>query len=126
MPPKDIAKGLKISQLSVRKMIKRKGIKHLKRLKTPYINYATQKGHLEDAGCLLEKFEASPQMIERVIFQDEFKFESEFLLQISINSQNDRVYFKGQKKMLLIKNLSHQTNRQSVRVMLSLLCYVLV
>ena len=60
-------------------------------------------------------------MIERAIFQDEFKFESEFLLQISINSQNDRVYFKGQKKMLLIKNLSHQTNRQSVRVMLSLL-----
>ena len=76
---------------------------------------------MEDAGCLLEKFEASPQMIERVIFQDAFKFESEFLLQISINSQNDRVYFKGQKKMLLIKNLSHQTNRQSVRVMLSLL-----
>ena len=58
-------------------------------------------------------------MIKRAVFQDEFKFESEFLLQISINSQNDRVYFKGQKKMLLIKNLSHQTNRQSVRVMLS-------
>ena len=117
--PKDIAKGLKTSQLSVRKMIKRKGIKQLKRLKTPYMNYATQKGHFEHSGCLLEKFEASPQMIERAVFQDEFKFESEFLLQISISSQNDRAYFKGQKKMLLIKNLSHQTNRQSVRVMLS-------
>ena len=64
-------------------------------------------------------------MIKRAVFQDEFKFESEFLLQISINSQNDRVYFKCQKKMLLIKNLSHQTNRQSVGVMLStaLICF---
>ena len=60
MPPKDIAKGLKISQFSVRKMIQRKGIKQLKRLKTPYMNYATQKGHFEHSGCLLEKFEASP------------------------------------------------------------------
>ena len=51
--PKDIAKGLKTSQLSVRKMIKRKGIKQLKRLKTSYMNYATQKGHLEHAGFLL-------------------------------------------------------------------------
>ena len=36
--PKDIAEGLKISQSSVRRMNKRRGIKKFKLLKKPYIN----------------------------------------------------------------------------------------
>ena len=43
VPPKDIAEGLKISQSSVRRMIKRKGIKQFIHLKTPYMNDATRK-----------------------------------------------------------------------------------
>ena len=43
VPPKDISEGLKISQSSVRRMIKRKGIKQFKHLKTPYMNYVTRK-----------------------------------------------------------------------------------
>ena len=39
--PKEIAEGLKILQSSVRRMIKRKGIKQFKRLKIPYMNDAT-------------------------------------------------------------------------------------
>ena len=54
-------------------------------------------------------------MIEHAFFQDE----NDFLLQFPINSQNDRVYFKGWKKDNPDKNLSHQTNRQSVKVMVS-------
>ena len=88
--PKDIAEGLKISQSSIRRMIKRKGIKQLKLLKTPNMNNATRKRREEHAGCLLEKFETNSQMIGRAVFQDE----GDFLLQISINSQNGRVYFK--------------------------------
>ena len=86
--PKDIAEGLKISQSSIRRMIKRK---QLKLLKTPNMNNATRKRREEHAGCLLEKFETNSQMIGRAVFQDE----GDFLLQISINSQNGRVYFKG-------------------------------
>ena len=110
VPPKDIAEGLSISQSFVRRMIKRKRMKQFKRIKTPYINNATLKRRAECAGCLLEKLETNSLMIERVVF----------LLQISINSQNDRAYFKGQKKDVPDKNLSHQSNRQSVKVMYQL------
>ena len=111
--PKDIAEGLKISQSSIRRMIKRKGIKQLKLLKTPNMNNATRKRREEHAGCLLEKFETNSQMIGRAVFQDE----GDFLLQISINSQNGCVYFKGWKKDVPDENLFRQNNRQSVKLM---------
>ena len=72
---------------------------------TQHIKYG--KRRVERAGCLLEKFETNPLMIESAVFQDE----SNFSLQIPINSQNDRVYFKGRKKDVPDKNPSHQTNR---------------
>ena len=57
---------------------------------------------------------------KKSIFQDE----SDFLLQIpinkiivSINSQNNGVHFKGQRKDVPNKSPFHQTNRQSVKVM---------
>ena len=79
------------------------------------MNDATRKRRVERAGCLVETFERNPRMIERVVFQDE----SDFPLQIPINSQSDCVYFKDQKKDVPNKNLSHQTNRESVKVMVS-------
>ena len=79
------------------------------------MNDATRKRTAECTGCLLEKFETNPRIIECAVFQDE----SDFLLQVPIYSQNDRAYFKGQKKDFPDKNLSHQTNRQSVKVMVS-------
>ena len=72
-------------------MIKRKGITQFKRLKRLSMNDATRKRRVERAGCLLEKFETNPRMIERAVFPDE----SDFPLEIQINSQNDRAYFKG-------------------------------
>ena len=78
--------SIQSSQSSVRRLIK-KGTKQSKRLKLPYMNDATRKWKVERAGCLFEKFETNPGMIERAVFQDE----SDFPLQIPINSQNDRV-----------------------------------
>ena len=73
--PRDIAKELKISQSSVRRMIKGKEIQQFKHLTTPYMNDTSQKRRVEHAaGCLLEKFEANLQMIERAVFQDESDF----------------------------------------------------
>ena len=45
-------------------------------------------------------------MMERTVIQDESGFPS----QIPINSQNDRVYFKEQKKDISKKNLYRQTD----------------
>ena len=59
------------------------------------MNDATRKRVVERADIfLLEKFEANPPLIEHAVFQDE----SDFPLQIPVNSRNDRVYFKDQKK----------------------------
>ena len=79
------------------------------------MNDATLKRRVEHAGCLVENFETNSRMIEHVAFQNE----SDFPLQIPINSQNNCVYFKGQKKDVPNKNLSHETNSQSVKVMVS-------
>ena len=49
------------------------------------------------------------------VFQDE----SDFRLQIAINSQNDRVYFKGQKEDIPDKILSDKSTRESAKVMVS-------
>ena len=54
-------------------------------------------------------------MIKHTDFQDEMGFPS----QTPINSQNDHVSFKGQKKDVPDKNLSHQTNRERLKVMVS-------
>ena len=79
------------------------------------MNDATLKRRVEHAGCLVENFETNSRMIEHVAFQNE----SDFPLQIPMNSQNNCVYFKGQKKDVPNKNLSHETNSQSVKVMVS-------
>ena len=90
VPSKDIAEGLKISQSSVWRMIKIKGIKEFERLKTSYMNDTTRKRIVERAGCLLEKFETNPQVIEHAGFQDE----NDFPLQIPMNCQNEQSKYK--------------------------------
>ena len=74
VPPKDVAEGLKMSQSSARRMIKRKGIKQFKSLKTPYMNDATPKQRVECAGCLLEKLETNSRMIEVQFFKMQVTF----------------------------------------------------
>ena len=54
-------------------------------------------------------------MIELVVFQDQ----SDFPLQIPINSHNDHLCTKEQKKDIHDINISHQANRQCVKVTVS-------
>ena len=81
--PKDITKGFKISQSSVQRMIKRKGIKQFRRLKIPCMNDSNRKKGVERAGSLLEKFETKPGKIEHAVIQDE----NDFPLQLPIMSR---------------------------------------
>ena len=75
---------------------KKKGIKQFKRLKTPYTNDATRKRRVEGTGCLLEKFETNPRMIEFAVFQGE----SDFPLKIPVT-----VKMIGQKKVSFLINV---------------------
>ena len=78
-------------------------LKQIKQVSNIIIKKDTQ--HIKYGKRRVER--AGPLMIESAVFQDE----SNFSLQIPINSQNDRVYFKGRKKDVPDKNPSHQTNR---------------
>lgn len=113
--PNKIAKILKISDRSVRRMVKSKGIRQFKRLKAPSMNETTRTRRVERAETLYAKFSRNPRMIERAVFQDE----CDFPLQVPLNNQNNRVYFKGTKIEVPEKNLFHNTDRQSIKVMVS-------
>ena len=45
--------------------------------------------------------------------------EKDFTLKVPMNPQNDRVYYKGDKKDVPEANLFHHSNRQSKKVMVS-------
>ena len=77
-----------------RRMVKHKGYKNFKCIKTPSMNDGTRKRRIDRAVGLYEKFASNPRMIERAVFQDN----SDFPLQIQTNSQNTRVYSKGVNK----------------------------
>ena len=113
--PRKIAEEIEISHSSVCRIVRDKGYNQFKRLKTPQMNEATRKRRVDRASGLAEKFAKNPRMIERAVFQDE----SDFPLQVPLNSQNDRVYYKGKKKDVPDQNLFHETNRQSVKAMVS-------
>lgn len=115
LSPNEIAKELNISHMSVRRMVRRKGYKQFKRIKTPHMNDGTRQRRVERAGNLLDKFQSNPRIIECAVFQDE----SDFPLQVPTNVQNNRVYYKGQKQDVPDENVYHQSNRQSVKVMVS-------
>ena len=115
LSPRKIADHLDISHSSVRRIVERIEINQFKRVKTPQMNERTKTRRVERAAGLVEKFKNNPRMIERAVFQDE----SDFPLEIPLNSQNDRVYYKGQKRDVPDENLYHPTNRHSVKVMVS-------
>ena len=81
-------------------------INQFKRLTTPGMNDGTREHRTNRSGGLAEKIGGNPRMIERAVFQDK----SDFPLEIPINRQNNRVYFKGSKKDVPKENLCHQGN----------------
>ena len=66
MSPREIEKFTGISKTSVRSMVKRRGLKQLKRVKTPRMSSATQQRRTERAGALAQKFSAK-RSIERCV-----------------------------------------------------------
>ena len=104
--PRNIATELQISHTSVRRIVKDKGYSQFKRLKTPQMNDATRKRRVDRAAGLVQKFKSNPRLIERAVFQDE----SDFPLQVPLNTQNDQVYSKGLKKDVRESSLFHETN----------------
>ena len=54
-------------------------------------------------------------MVERVVWQDE----KDFPLDLPINAQNNRVYFKGKKCDVPDKNINKETKRLTKKVMVS-------
>ena len=115
VPPRKIAHQLEVSHTSVRRMIKNRGINQFKRLKTPSMKEGTKNRRLERAIMLATKFERHPRLIERAVFQDE----KDFTLDVPLNPQNNRVYFKGKKSDVPVENLYHQTKRMTRKVMVS-------
>ena len=115
LSPRNIAEELEISHSSVCRIFREKKINQFKRVKTPQMNDATRNRRIQRAKFLLEKFQTNPRMIERAVFQDE----GDFPLQVPLNIQNNRVYYKGKKKDVPDENLFHHSNRQSIKVMVS-------
>lgn len=113
--PQEIAPLIGISRSSVKRLVKRRGYKQFKRMKTPRMTETTSQRRTERAGRLADRFESNPRLIEKCAFQDE----KDFPLEVPLNPQNDRVYFKGDKKDVPEENLCHQSNRQSKKVMVS-------
>ena len=59
MSPREVEKNTGISRTSVRRMIKRRGLKQFKRLKITMMSSGTQKGSIKRAGALTDRFTKS-------------------------------------------------------------------
>lgn len=113
--PRGIKRRLGISRSSVKRVIKNRGINQFKRMKTPRLTDGARNRRLQRAAGLIEKFEKNKRMIEKCVWQDE----KDFTLEVPVNSQNDRVYYKGKKADVPDANLISQTKKQSKKVMVS-------
>ena len=113
VPPKDIIKGLKISQSSIFCMENDKKTIQKSQNTLHEWCYSEKKSKV----CWLSSWKIRNKSTSDrgEVFQDE----SDFRLQIAINSQNDRVYFKGQKEDIPDKILSDKSTRESAKVMVS-------
>ena len=113
--PRKIARNVGISRNSVRRLIKRRKINQFKRMKTPHMNNGTRDRSTVISRNLAERFDRNPRLVEKFAYQDE----KDFTLKVPTNIQNNRVYFKGKKDQVPDENLFHQTNKQSIKVMVS-------
>ena len=114
MSPREIEKVTSISPTPVRRMVKRRGFKQFKRVKTPRMSSATQQRQAERAGALTEKF-SRKRSIERCVWQDE----NDFTVDVPFNVQNNRVYGMDKKDKIPGNRLFHHGNKQSKKVMVS-------
>ena len=98
----------------MRRMVKRRGLRQFKRVKTPRMNSATQQQRTERAGALAEKF-SKKRSIERCVWQDK----KDFTVDVPFNAQNNRVYGMDKKDKIPGNRLFHHANKQFKKVMVS-------
>ena len=98
----------------MKRMVKTRGLRQFKRLKTPHMSNATKERRTSRAGELAKRF-AHKRSIEKCVWQDE----KDFPLQVPTNPQNNRVYGSGKKEDISANRLSHHQNKMCVKVMVS-------
>ena len=113
--PRKIESTTGIARSSVRRIVKNRGINQFKRVKTPQMNNATRARRTSRARALAERYEKNSRMIEKTVWQDE----KDFPLHVPVNSQNDRVYYRGRKAEVPDENLFKETKRLSKKIMVS-------
>ena len=89
--PREIGRDMGVSHMSVRRAVKSQGINNFKRLKTPQMDQGTRKRRVERAKRL----------------------------QVPTNSQNNRVYRRGNKSNVPEENLFHPTKKLCKKLMVS-------
>ena len=113
LSPREIEKVTGISWPSVRRMLKQRGLKQFKRVKTPRMSSATQQRWTEWAGALAETF-SKKRSIKRCVWQDEKDFTD-----VPFNAQNNRVYGMDKKDKIPGNQLFNHANKQSKKVVIS-------
>ena len=114
MCSREVEKNTGISRTSVRRMIKRRGLKQFKRLKKITMSSGTQERRTKRAAALADRFRKC-RSVEKWVWQDK----KDFTLDVPLNSQNSRVYEFENKDNIQDNRLFHHTNRQSRKVMIS-------
>ena len=112
--PREIEKATGISPTSLGSMVKRRGLKQFKRVKTPRMSSATQQRRTERAGALAENF-LKKRSIEQCVWQDK----KDFTVDVPFNAQNNRVYGMDEKDKTPVNRLFHHANKQYKKVMVS-------
>ena len=65
--PQEIGPLIGISRSSVKRLVKSRGLRAFKRLKTPRMSEVTRQRRTERAGRLADRFERNPRLIENVL-----------------------------------------------------------
>ena len=114
LSPRKVEESIGISRTSVRRMIKRRGLKQFKLLTTAIMSWGTQERRTKRAGAVADRFRKS-RSVEKYIWYNE----KDLILDVPLNSQNSRAYGFENKDNIQANRLFHHTNRQSKKVMVS-------
>ena len=110
---RECANLLDISQTSVRRVAKRKGLNNFKRVTTPQLEEGAVQRRLGRSRDLRKRFPT--WKVKQLVFQDE----KDFPIQVPVNRQNNRVYGKGKKSEISSSRLYHRKNKFSKKLMVS-------
>lgn len=108
-----VARRIGISNSSVSNILKKKGLKSVKRFVTPNMKPCTKQHRFEKSKRLVNRF--SNSQVRKMVFQDE----KDFTLEVPLNRQNNRCYTPCNKADISEVRLYHPTNKMSLKLMVS-------